>query len=95
MTPTALAPVAADPAPPPSLLDEPTFDECHAEALRFNADWVAGRITFEGVPDGHFVAYYDGRIVDHDADGYALQGRAAAALGVHFYRVYVSYPWMW
>ena len=100
MTPTDAHALAAAPPPPPAgpavdLMTEPTFEECLAEWNRYHADQSAGRLSFRGIPEGHHVAYYNGRIVGHDADSFALQHRAATALRVHWARVVVSYPWMW
>ena len=102
MTPTNHAsPAEATSAPPdanwhapPSPLDEPPFEECHAEYLRYYEDSRAGRLDLTGIPDGHYLAYYGGRIHDHDTDSIALQHRVAAALGVHWARVVIDYPWM-
>ena len=77
------------------LLDEPTFEECVAHHSRYFDDRATGRITLEGVPEGHHVAYYDGRIRGHDADATALLNRVAEALRVHPARVFVHYPWAW
>ena len=90
----APAPAANGP-PPPDLLAEPTFEECHAECLRYYEDRKAGRVSMRDVPEGHHVAYYAGRIVDHDADYTALRERAGAALGIHPARLVIDYPWMW
>lgn len=76
-------------------LTEPTFEECHAEFIRYFDDLKAGRLNFDGVPEGHHVAYLGGRIVDHDADYMTLVNRAAAAQGVHPARLSVHYPWAW
>lgn len=98
MTPTDLAPPpAADPAAPPSpdLLAEPTFEECIEEGNRFDADHRAGRLDFTGIPEGHYFAYYGGKIHGHDVDIRALEERVGAALGVHPARVRVFYYGEW
>jgi hypothetical protein len=77
------------------LLAEPTVEECIIERNRYNDDLKAGKLPFEGVPEGHYLAYFGGRIIDHDADHIALRTRAASALGVHRARLVISYPWMW
>lgn len=96
-TTPALDPVT--PAPPASpildLLAEPTFEECVTHHSRYFTDVAAGRLSFDGIPEGHHIAYYEGRIHDHDADPTALTQRVAAALGVHWARVFIHYPWPW
>ena len=77
------------------LLAEPTFEECHAEWIRYHEDLNAGRLHFREIPEGHHIAYYSGRIVDHDEDPILLTVRAAATLNIHPARLVVSYPWMW
>jgi hypothetical protein len=92
--PTSTPPAAGGPQPP-DLLAEPTFEECIEEWNRYNEDRKAGRVSVRVAPDGHYVAYFGGKIHDHDADGFALQNRVAAALGIHPARVVIDYPWMW
>ena len=99
MTPAEPAPPATDPnaaAPPTApvdLLAEPTFEECVAEYTRYFDDRSAGRISVRIAPEGHYVAYFAGRIHDHDADPTALRVRVAAALGIHPALLVVDYPW--
>jgi hypothetical protein len=98
MTPTdpaapVVPPVAVDPSV--DLLAEPTFEECVEHHTRYFDDLDTKRIDLTGIPDGHYIAYYNGRIHDHDADPTALLCRVAARLGVHPARVFVHYPWMW
>lgn len=95
-TTPAVAPTASNGVPAaPDLLAEPTFEESHAAWVRYYDDLKAGRVNFAGVPEGHHVAYYDGRILDHDADYIALRDRAATAAGVHWARLVIAYPWSW
>lgn len=78
-----------------SLLAEPTFEECHTEYVRYQDDRAAGRIALRDIPEGEYVAYYAGHIVDHSSDPTALRTQVAATLGVHPARVVVDYPWAW
>lgn len=89
------APPAANGQPSPDLLAEPTFEECIEEWNRYLADREAKRISVRVAPEGHHIAYFGGRIVDHDADYTALLARASAALGIHPARIVMDYPWMW
>lgn len=73
----------------------PTFEECVEEYQRYFDDRNAGRISHVGIPEGHHVAYYGGKIHGHDEDPTALRERVAAALRVHPARVVVHYPWWW
>lgn len=94
--PTTTPPQAASAgAPVVDLLLEPTEIECLEEWVRYHDDRKAGRLSFEGIPEGHSVAYFGGRIIDHDADYMTLCDRAAAKAGVHWARLVVDYPWMW
>ena len=101
MTPTDLATPAADPAAPPpapappDLLAEPTWEELIEERNRYHDDLMAGRLDYTGIPEGHYFAYYGGKVRDHDADILALQQRVGAALGVHWARVMVDYYGEW
>jgi hypothetical protein len=102
MTPADPTTPALDPRTPVSpvppaagLLAEPTFEECVEEWNRFFDDQKAGRIDFRDILEGHYIAYYGGQIHGHDADSNALQHRVAAALGIHWARVVIHYPWMW
>lgn len=103
MTPADHVTPSADPTPPSAangqhsldLLAEPTFEECVEEGNRYHDEKKAGRFNTCDIPEGHYVAYYGGKIHDHDADPIALQERVAAALGLHPARVYINYPWMW
>lgn len=101
MTPTDLAPPpAADSAEAPSparpdLLAEPAFEEVQAEWIRFSEEFKAGKFNGEEWPEGHYIAYYGGKVHGHDADMIALQHRVAEALGVHWARLVIDYPWMW
>lgn len=101
MTPTdpnTLDPPATTPpagAPAVDLLSEPTFEECVEHHSRYFDDRAADRIDLLGIPDGHHIAYYDGRIRDHDSDPTALLNRVAARLKVHPARIFIHYPWMW
>lgn len=83
------------PAAPPKLLAEPTFEECVAEYTRYFDDRNAGKISVRVAPEGHYVAYFAGKIHDHDADATALRARVASALGIHPALLVVDYPWMW
>jgi len=38
-----------------------------------------------------FIAYYDGRVVDHDSDSIVLCNRAASHLSVHPARIIIYY----
>jgi hypothetical protein len=80
---------------PTGLLAEPTFEECHAEWVQYHEDLNARRLHLREVPQGHHLAYYSGRIVDHDEDPNALRERVAASLGIHPARLVICYPWMW
>jgi hypothetical protein len=102
MPPTDPTAPALDPAVPSTpvpptvdLLSEPTFEECVEEYTRYFEDRSADRISVRVAPEGHHVAYFAGRIHDHDADPTALRARVAAALRVHPARIVVDYPWMW
>jgi hypothetical protein len=98
MTPTDSTTSALDPPAPPAAaavvdpLAEPTFEECQLEWIRYHADRAVGRLSVEGIPEGHHVAYFGGRIVDHGADDMALSARAAATAGVHWARLVIDYP---
>jgi hypothetical protein len=96
MTPADLTslPLGTNSGSPGSAAAEPTFEECQAEWLRYTGDRTAGRVSLGGVPEGHHVAYYAGRLRDHDADPTALRARVAAALGVHPARLVVDYPFV-
>jgi hypothetical protein len=76
------------------LLAEPTFEECVEHNSRYFDDLNANRIDLRGITQGHYIAYYEGLIRDHDADATALLNRVAARLRVHPARVFVHYPWM-
>jgi hypothetical protein len=89
-TPTAPAPTGAHTV---DLLAEPTVEECITEWNRYYDDQRTGRLSYAGIPEGHFVAYFGGRIVDHDVNFIALQHRAATAIGVHWARFVIDYPW--
>ncbi len=97
--PTVIDPPATTPPEPPvpvvDLLSEPTFEECIEEWVRYSDGRLAGQIPLTGVPEGHHVAYYAGRIRGHDTDQTALRERAAAALGIHPARLVIDYPWAW
>jgi hypothetical protein len=93
MAPTDPPPALAEPAV--DLLAEPTFEECIIEWNRYHDDRLAERLSFEGIPEGHHVAYYAGRIIDHDSNYMALSARAAAKAGVHWARLVIDYPWAW
>lgn len=101
MTPTdhphALRPGAVAPSTPPAvdLLAEPTFEECIEEWDRYNEEKKAGRFNGWNVPEGQHIAYFAGKVHDHDADPLVLRERVAAALGVHPARLVIDYPWMW
>jgi len=95
-TPVLAAPTEGQPLTPiVDLLAEPTFEECIAHHSRYSDDQKSGRISLQGIPEGHYVAYYDGQIRDHDFDPTALLKRVATGLNVHSARVFVHYPWMW
>lgn len=106
MTPTDPNAVAPDPsttpvphpaAPTVDLLAEPTFEESHAQWLRYHDDARAGRLNGINIPPDNYYAYYEGRIVDHDPDFNVLLHRAAAKIGVHWARLYIGYcgePWV-
>ncbi len=96
MTPT-LTDAVPVPAPPPtgSPLDEPTFEECHAEWIRYSEAQNAGlKIDPDGTHPYQFIAFYEGRIVGYDKDQLALRKRVAAELGVHPARLVIDDPWM-
>lgn len=103
MTPTNPTAPALDPTAtttPPSnptvdLLTEPTVEECIEEWNRYYEDRKAGRISVRVAPEGHHIAYFRGRIIDHDANYLVLRNRAAVAVGVHPARLVIDYPWMW
>lgn len=100
MTPTVTTPPTTDPIPLPTpavpdLLAEPTWEEIIVEGNHYSDDLKAGRLDFTGIPEGHYFAYYGGRVRGHDADGWALQHRAAAELGVHWARVIIDYYGEW
>jgi len=99
MTPTeSTVPTADLPMPlgtTTDLLAEPTIEECHAEWIRYHEDLKAGRLGLQDIHADHHLAYYGGRLVDHDADLTLLCARAAATLGVHPARIVIAYPWMW
>lgn len=85
-------------APPPtgSPLDEPTFEECHAEWIRFDDARKAGlKIDPDGTHPYQFVAFYDGRIHGYDKDPAKLRERTARELGVHPAWLVIDFPWMW
>ncbi len=92
MTPTTE--LLADTAPPlpaaPSPLDEPTFEECHAEWVRFY-DAPPGLVDPKFEHSDEYVAFYDGRAVAYDPDPTELLNRAAADLGVHPARLVIAY----
>jgi hypothetical protein len=93
-TTSALDPQMA-PVIPTDLLAEPTYEECHAEWIQYHEDHKAGRLPMQDLPEGHHLAYFGGRIVDHDPDMTILRERAATSLGIHPARLVISYPWMW
>jgi hypothetical protein len=82
-------------ATPNNLLAEPTFEECHAEWIQYHEDLKEGRIPLQDVLQGHYLAYYAGRLIDHAADMILLHERVAASLGIHPARLVIAYPWMW
>jgi hypothetical protein len=81
--------------PAVDLFSEPTFEECIEKGNRFFEELNAGKFNGWDVPEDHYVAYYAGQIHDHDTDEIALRHRVAAALGIHWARVVIHYPWMW
>ena len=87
--PPATPPPAA-PAPAVDLMSEPTFEECIIAWNQYYEDAAAGCFKGVNVPDGHYFAYYGGRIIDHDPSLVALQHRAAAAVGVHWARLVID-----
>jgi hypothetical protein len=97
MNPTLTDADPATAAPPAgSLLDEPTFEECCAEWLRYDQARKDGmNIDPDGTHHREYVAYYDGRIVGYGKDYLELKQRVAAELGVHPARPVIDYPWMW
>jgi hypothetical protein len=48
--------------PAPDLLAEPTFEECVEEGNRFFDELKAGKFNGWDVPEGHYVAYYAGKV---------------------------------
>jgi hypothetical protein len=97
MTPTITddLPAVAPPEPTGSLLDEPTFEECHAEWIRFDDLRKAGlKIDPDGTHPYQFVAFYDELIRGYDKDPGVLRERVAAEVGVHPARLVIDYPWM-
>jgi hypothetical protein len=93
--PATTAPPTAPAQPAVDLLAEPTVEECIIEWNRYYDDQKAGRLSYDGIPEGHYVAYFGGRIVDHDANFITLQHRAATVIGVHWARFVIDYPWAW
>ena len=95
-TPTVAPPGTNEVAPlvpPPSSpnpLDEPTFEECHAEWVRY-FDTPAGVIDPGSKHSDEFVAFYDGKAVDYDPDPTELRDRAASTLSVHPARLVIAY----
>ncbi len=93
--PTVIDPTATPPPEPPvpvvDLMSEPTFEECIEEWNRYHEDVMAGRLNGVRVPVGHHVAYFGGRIIDHDPDFQVLQHRAAAKAGVHWARLVIAF----
>ena len=79
----------------PSLLSEPSFDECIEQGNCYRDDRAAGRIDLRNIPEEHFIAYYGGRVLDHDLDPTALRTRVASSLGIHGARLVIDYPWPW
>lgn len=73
----------------------PTFEECAEEYQRYFDDSKAGLVSHQGIPEGHHVAYYGGKIHGDDKDPLALRARVATKLGVHPARIVVHYPWWW
>jgi hypothetical protein len=96
VTPT-LTDDALAPAPPPagSPLDEPTFEECHAEFNRYHEAYKAGVVDPDNVHAGQFVAFYDGRVIGYGTDPTALRRDMSAVLGVHPARLMVEYLYVW
>jgi hypothetical protein len=92
--PTTTIPLPTN-TPTVDLLAEPTFEECIEHHSRYFDDRSANQLDFRGIPDGHYIAYFNGRIYDHDVDPVVLLKRVAARLNVHPARVFVHYPWMW
>lgn len=90
---------ATDPVTPmPPMTDpttEPTWEETHADWMRFYAAEKAGLIDPERQHTNQWVAFYDGRVVGYGDAGTPLQKRVAAELGVHWARVVVDYLGMW
>lgn len=95
-TPTTTDHVDSPPADEPvaSLRDEPTFEECHAEWIRYHEARKAG-LKIDMTRHREYVAFYDGRIVGYGKDELELRKRTAMQLGVHPERLVIDYPWMW
>jgi len=74
---------AADP------LSEPTFAESHADFCRFME--VKASLDLGNKYPEEFIAYYDGRVVDHDCDGDALRERIDSQANVHPARFLIYY----
>jgi hypothetical protein len=76
MTPTDVNTPALD--PPATAVEDVPFEDVTRAHKRFHDERAAGRVD----PDRQFVnqhiAYYDGRIIDHDPDPAALYQRIAA-----------------
>lgn len=83
MTPTSATP-ALDPATtkqppsPASTIEEVPFEDIIRAHNRFHDELTAGRIDPDGKLVNQHIAYYDGEIIDHDADAAALYQRIAA-----------------
>ena len=69
---------------------EPTFDEAHAEWLRFYRI-PACDIDPTGEYAGQYVAAYAGKLRGYDPDPVALRGRVAGMLDVHPERLVISF----
>ncbi|HEY2911203.1 MAG TPA: hypothetical protein VGI99_13215 [Gemmataceae bacterium] len=70
-------------------LSEPTFEESHADFCRFMEELPS--LDLGNTYPNEFIAYYDGRVVDHDSDSILLCNRAASHLNVHPARIVIYY----
>lgn len=84
MTPTEAVAAALDPnatAPPPAAPEVP-FEEVIRVHNRFHDELSAGRIDPDRKLVNQHIAYYEGRIIDHDSDPTALFYRVIAIPGI-------------
>jgi hypothetical protein len=87
MTPADPATPALDPnavaAPPAATVsDEVPFEDVIRAHNRFHDELVAGRIDPDRKLSNQHIAYYEGRVIDHDTDPTALYYRVRAMPGL-------------